>query len=400
MRLTKNQESGLRVAINRYKNGERFTIISGYAGTGKSTLVKFLVEALSTCGIDPQKDICYTAFTGKACQVLQSKGHKNVSTLHRLLYTHRPLGNGKYIRKKNETIDYKIVIVDEISMAPTDILQDLFSHNVHIIGLGDPLQLPPVNPDDNNHLLDNPHIFLDEIMRQAAESEIIRLSMKIRNGESINPAEFSKEVKIFPREALSTGMLQWADQNICATNATRIQINNTMRDLMGRGNNPEAGDKVICLRNYWDIISDNENPLINGTIGFLQTPLYAGTDWVPHFLSSNKQSLRIENISANILTETGELFSHLKCDKKLLLTGEKSLDAQTEFKLLRNAKFSHIPSMEFTYGYAITAWKAQGSSWNKVLVLEEKFPFDKETHQKALYTAITRAEERLVLIRQ
>ena len=46
--------------------------------------------------------------------------------------------------------------------------------------LGDPFQLPPVSKDDDNHLLDKPHIFLDEIMRQAAESEIIRMTMDIR----------------------------------------------------------------------------------------------------------------------------------------------------------------------------------------------------------------------------
>ena len=55
--------------------------------------------------------------------------------------------------------------------------------------------------------------------------------------------------------------------------------------------------------------------------------------------------------------------------------------------------------MEFTYGYAITYWKAQGSEWDRVLVLEEKFPYDKETHARAMYTAVTRASQKLVWIR-
>jgi exodeoxyribonuclease-5 len=54
---------------------------------------------------------------------------------------------------------------------------------------------------------------------------------------------------------------------------------------------------------------------------------------------------------------------------------------------------------EFTYGYAITGHKAQGSQWSKVVVYEEGFPFVKEEHARWLYTCITRAQEKLVLLR-
>ena len=52
------------------------------------------------------------------------------------------------------------------------------------------------------------------------------------------------------------------------------------------------------------------------------------------------------------------------------------------------------------YGYAITCHKAQGSEWNKILVVEENYPFDKVEHARWLYTAVTRASEKLVLVRQ
>lgn len=167
------------------------------------------------------------------------------------------------------SIDYKIVIVDECSMVPKDLLQRLASYKVHIICLGDPGQLPPINKDEDNHLLDYPHIFLDEIMRQEEESEIIRLTMDIREGKPLNHF-IGKEVQILDVDELTTGMLQWADQVICATNATRVALNNQMRDLLGRGDSPESGDKVICLRNYWDISSEDGSPLVNGTIGTLK----------------------------------------------------------------------------------------------------------------------------------
>ena len=58
------------------------------------------------------------------------------------------------------------------------------------------------------------------------------------------------------------------------------------------------------------------------------------------------------------------------------------------------------PPFDFTYGYAITCHKAQGSEWQKLLVFEEKFPFDKEEHRRWLYTAITRASEKLVIVKK
>ena len=64
-----------------------------------------------------------------------------------------------------------------------------------------------------------------------------------------------------------------------------------------------------------------------------------------------------------------------------------------------NKKTAGLVPMEFTYGYAITTHKSQGSEWDKVLVIEEKFPYDKEEHARWLYTAVTRASSRLVLIR-
>ena len=70
MELTRNQEQGLSIAVDRYRNREPYTCIAGYAGTGKSTLIKFIIAALD---IDPD-DVAYIAYTGKAAQVLRGKG--------------------------------------------------------------------------------------------------------------------------------------------------------------------------------------------------------------------------------------------------------------------------------------------------------------------------------------
>ena len=102
MVLTAKQEEGLRIALDRYHAGEKFTVISGYAGTGKSTLVRFIIEALN---ID-EEDVVYTAFTGKAAEVLHKKGNKNAMTLHKLLYDSFPKGDGTFFKKPKALIDY------------------------------------------------------------------------------------------------------------------------------------------------------------------------------------------------------------------------------------------------------------------------------------------------------
>ena len=394
MELTKKQEQGLKIAIDRFKNKDKYTVISGYAGSGKSTLVKFIIDELADYGIK-EDDVCFACYTGKACQVLLNMGNKNVSTLHKLLYESIPKPSGGWIRKKKEEIPYKIVIVDEVSMAPKSMMELLFGYNVYVICLGDPFQLPPVDKDADNHLLDQPHIFLDEIMRQAAESEIIQLATKIRNFEPFTADMFAgKEVKILPHSQLTTGLLMWGDQVLVATNATRIKFNQAMRHQLGRDGSPEDGDKLICLRNYWDDLSDEGNPLVNGTIGtlhnnfetFVKLPRWAGSKQLPI-------------IHGQFICETGENFGEYNMDKKLILEGEKSLDWKTTYKLGHSEMTKHLIPYEFTYGYAITCHKAQGSQFKDVVVYEEGFPFKKEEHARWLYTAVTRCMDRLVLLR-
>ena len=180
-------------------------------GTGKSTLVRFIIPAL---GFN-NEEVAYVAFTGKAAQVLSQKGCPNATTAHKLLYYSRQNKDGSFTftpRKSFENSAIKLVIVDEVSMLPNSMWQLLLSHNVYIIALGDPFQIPPINPAEDNHILEHPHVFLDEIMRQALDSEIIRFSMWIREGKSIAsyPAE-NKEVMIVQQDELTNGMLTWAD---------------------------------------------------------------------------------------------------------------------------------------------------------------------------------------------
>lgn len=391
--LTKKQEEGLKIAVQRHRDNEKYTVIAGYAGTGKSTLVKYIIAALD---VSPSK-VCYATFTGKAAQVLVKKGNKNAITLHKLLYDSIPRPAGGFMRIPKKQLDYTVVVVDEVSMAPKTIMDLLFKHNVYVICLGDPFQLPPIDKNEDNHLLDKPHIFLDEIMRQAAESEIIQLTMAIREGKPLTDFKGS-QVQVLSKDHWVDGMYDWADQILVATNFQKHSTNDYIRQMKGFGPDPCDGDKIICCRNYWDTFSGEGagDPLVNGSIGTLVAPV-DDIIRVPYW-AYNKGV--INTMKAGFISETGEDFGELNIDPKIIRGGESELEWRDKYKLGKaKQRIGDVIPKEFSYGYAITCHKAQGSEWDKVLVLEESFPFDKTEHARWLYTAATRAAEKLVIVR-
>lgn len=385
MDLTEKQQKGLNIAVQRYRDKKPYSVIAGYAGTGKSTLVQFIIKALNV----REEDVVYCAFTGKATLVLSNKGCKNTSTLHKLLYYAHLLPNGSYhfIPRPSLEYPYKIIVVDEVSMLSQELWDTLLKHHIYVLALGDPGQLGPVKAKNNCQLLQSPHIFLDEIMRQEEDNEIIALSMNIRTGKQLQVCE-NNNVKVYDTSSFVPGMLEWADQVLCATNKTRFFLNMQMRMAAGRTQHPEIEDKVICLKNYWHIISDQGNPLVNGTIGYLTS-----------LQEKDNIYLKCKTIVCNFESETGEVFKNLEIDYKLLTENESSISTARMVKLTKNNKGWMIPK-EFSFGYAITTWKAQGSEWDKVLLFEENYPFDNNEHRRYLYTGITRASDKIIVIKK
>ena len=383
MILTAKQEQGLKIAIERYKNHEPYTVIAGYAGVGKSTLIRFIIAALD---IHPDL-VAYIAYTGKAAQVLRSKGCHNAMTAHKLLYKSHPRNDGTLA-------PYRLIVVDEISMLPKKMWEQLLFYGVHVIALGDPGQLPPVAAEMNDALA-HPHIFLDEVMRQAAESEIIRLTMDIRAGNPLK--EFrGNEVRIVDRnEILKQGFFFWADQIICGKNDTRRMINDKMRRTIWLDEyslEPIVGDRLICLRNDWELTNMNGDALVNGLTGELtgleygegprenpwmdKTPII---DFLPDY-------------------DDADQFIGIEIDYKLLTTGETTVTRGY------NSNWKKIPKIfhphEFDYGYAITCHKSQGSEFDKVIVLEEYLKGESRAdHARWLYTAATRAAQKLIIVK-
>lgn len=394
IKLTQKQQEGLNIAVQRYQEGFAYTCIAGYAGTGKSTLIKFIISAL---GINPEMDVCYVAFTGKAATVLQQKGCPNAMTAHKLLYKAKPMPNGtyKFIPKSIQDMGYKVIVIDEVSMLPKPMWDLLLSHGIYVLATGDPGQLPPIDKESDNHVLDNPHVFLDEVMRQAQDSEIIRLSMWIREGKPL--AQFpckNEQVQIVGRTDVVAGMYEWADQILCATNNLRNDINNAFRKQRGFGFEPEIGDKVISLRNHWEFFSHTGDwALTNGTIGVIEN-FNKEIRYCPPWICKDPITYMYTRVSL----EDGDEFNCIPVDYKALTTGKAALDNRQAYQLSKSKKME--PPYDFAYAYAITCHKAQGSEWNKVLIFEEGFPFEAEEHKRWLYTAVTRAAEKVVIVRK
>lgn len=395
IQLTEKQQQGLEIALQRFKDKERYTTIAGGAGCGKSTLIREIAKQLPV----PSNEIAYCTPTGKAAQVLVAMGNEGATTIHRLLWTWHPKTNGGYYRVRN-TVLPRVVICDEVSMISAALIDELLSHKeTYVIFCGDPYQLPPIYADDDNHLLDNPHIFLDEVMRQAQDSDIIKLSMAVRHNEFVSYEELNhgEDVRIFKKKALSNAMLLWADVIICATNNTRKQINSLLVQLLGYQKDLDNGMKIICTRNYWDILSDKGEPLINGTIGIIEN-MEEGICTLPNrFLVPS-----FPIIKANLRLENGDVYRHLTFSQQELLTGQPIItDKALLYKINQYYYKAHLTCplpINGELGYAITCHKSQGSQWEKVLVVEERFPFEPEEHQRWLYTAITRPMSKLTLI--
>ena len=75
-------------------------------------------------------------------------------------YDSIPKSSGGFIRVPKKTLDYTIIVVDEVSMVPKSMIDMLLAHRVYVIFLGDPFQLPQIDKNEGHDLLDHPHIFL------------------------------------------------------------------------------------------------------------------------------------------------------------------------------------------------------------------------------------------------
>lgn len=239
---------------------------------------------------------------------------------------------------------------------------DLLRLGTKILVLGDPGQLPPVE-GGGYFTAKTPDFILTDVHRQARDNPIINMATMVRQGNRLAPgksgnSECVHKWKLLPQH------FDGCEQTIVGRNVTRAAYNSTLRDKLGfTGTVPKVGEKVICLRN------NHELGLLNGTQWFLDGVEDQGT----------YVALKLQDIDVPLDRPIEVTAHHFDVDLKELQPWDR-----------RKAE-------EFDFGYAITCHKSQGSQWKSVFIVNESFCF-KENASKWLYTALTRAEERVVVV--
>ncbi|RXF74590.1 ATP-dependent DNA helicase [Hansschlegelia zhihuaiae] len=334
----------------------------GYAGTGKTTLARHLAE-------DIDGDVAFGAYTGKAALVMRSKGCAGATTIHAMIY--RPRGGDEEgpsfaINRQGAAAEADLIVIDECSMVDEELGRDLLSFGKKVLVLGDPAQLPPVK--GGGFFTDaEPDAMLTEVHRQAADDPIIRMSLAVREGRELERGDYG-ESRVVSRREIATEDVTSADQVLVGTNRTRRLYNGRLRELKGLIDpTPAVGDKLVCLRN------DKSKGLFNGGVWIVQ-----------RLKSADGPKIRMD-----------------------LLADEEGAKRSVPVSVLRaffEGEAEAIPfaqrrrSDEFDYGYALTVHKAQGSQWDDVVLFDESFAF-REHRDRWLYTGLTRAAKRIIVVR-
>jgi exodeoxyribonuclease-5 len=407
--------------------GKQIFTLAGYAGTGKTFLINYLIE--NVLELDRNKIATVTP-TGKAASVLIQKGTP-ACTIHKLIYTcedsEKLNSKGKPIPKfikKKSIPDYELVILDEVSMISKKIMQDLISFNIPILAVGDPGQLPPVMAERHD-LLVKPDYTLTEIVRQSEEDPIIKVATMARNGEYIPYGKYGDSVYVIAKDHIKYSdlnkLLLKADQVICGKNETRSQLNTYIRNLLGFTSPfPEVNDKIICIQNNYDIALDEfkKYPLVNGNIGLVKDYKHINDEedlsllhFHVEFLDEyTKEALVIDDgifkhgdftydrHQQVYFLDNGNVAPRRSLTKKENITDDefRSIVSKELFNRTHSEKEQQI--CQFDFGYAISCHKAQGSEFDKVIVFDESKSFPGES-KRWLYTAITRAKKKLIIIR-
>jgi exodeoxyribonuclease-5 len=396
--LTQQQEEAIDYVVRNLHLG--LVAIFGPAGSGKSTVLLELTRRLAK-----NKQVCVTAMTNKAVLVVRSKGVPDATTFHQTCMRpifRAPLDKlGTFLEQSELTdtskADYPktlitefgrqalerslqmrkttgiyaafrllgitdvfkyieswepssqksgVLIVDEASMLGDKELEMAKSVFSQIVLVGDPYQLPPVKSEPVFWKCENKYE-LTEIHRQAEGSQPLIIATAIRNGThfDVSPIENVKA------EFCSSGVpvIVWR-------NSARIEMTLAIREKLGyKGFPPQAGEPLIC-RNVQDRDAKE--------IGLLNN-----TTWTV---------LDAEGYSCTIVNELGDVLSGISVHME-----------ETE-------KGHGLP---FRFGYVISGHSSQGSQWPEVMVCHPEakryFAMNREDAKKWLYTAVTRAAQRV-----
>lgn len=394
IRLSDDQQKAHDEIVAWYARGSSpLLTMGGFAGTGKTTTISKVVDHLSRGGLGKRKKkkprrprIGFCCYTGKASLVLRGKleevgglrSDDTCSTIHGLIYE-AIKEEGVIVgwrKKKPKDLDCELIVLDEASMVDATLFEDLQSYGFPILAVGDHGQLPPISGKLN--LMADPQVKLQRIHRQAEGSPIIKLSMMIRNGEHIAPGSYGEWVnKVNDQRVLDKVPDQDDMMVIVGINRTRTRLNQEIRHRLGFNDvEPMVGEKVICLRN------NHKKEIFNGMLG----KLLAIEPYKEHWYKAKIALGGLDDAVFEDLIVRRQFGS-----AKTLNVAGPAPDEELKLALTRGDLWD--------WGYSMTCHKAQGSQARRVVVFEENSWMETEDlRRRWFYTAVTRAQERLLII--
>ena len=432
---TEEQKQAL-LAMQSFANTENkqdFLILCGAAGTGKTSITSALIGYLNTLKID----FSLAAPTGRAARILGRKSNNSNSTIHSLIYIAKPnptTGEVIFTLKENHDLDHKVFIVDEASMinakpeinglslfkTPDSLLNDLTrfvksgnSQN-KIILLGDRNQLPPVNEIESKALCPDylqrvfgwvgEVYFLKEVMRQNAQSEIMRTAIKLREAiehgrgqvalEGMRLGSGSMAVKNYVKDYRKFGHEH--SVSIACSHKQNAWFNKEVRaEIYGTNSQILRKDDLLLVTRGWDrsgMRLYNGDHVVVDSVNLNEIEVVENLHFAPIKLWTKTLQGKLEVISDYILLE-----SLLYPSGQLHSDDERKL---RHFAYSRNPRYretgdpkhdKYVGAIRSTYGHSITCNKAQGGEWDKVYMNTFCMP-----SLKYQYTVVTRAKSNLV----
>lgn len=406
--LSKQQASAIGSLRSWYKDfaSRHSFVLNGFAGTGKTTVAKLFPEMVTEQG---PESVVYCAFTGKAALQLRKKGCENATTLHKLLYSplekdrtrllqlakelrleldESPLGDSATAkqlkdaihqeRKKVSTPSWqlkpstlsgavRIIAVDESSMIDERLYNDLIALNKKLVFLGDPFQLPPVF-GTSPIMTQEPDVVLTEVHRQALDSPVLRAATELRKGHYPSQEAGQDKFTIVKGKDATYETYAEADQVLCGRNKTRNILNRKMRKRLVEKGDIQAselpaaiGDKIVFLRN------DHDEKIFNG--GIAQLTSVTTSD-----------------------EEPGSLMIDANADEPVL-----GYDVWAGLLEGRDIHEAPRKTQIIDLAHALTVHKSQGSEWPSVVIHNEPVGHGQDA-MRWLYTAITRAQEKCIIV--
>jgi len=422
-------------------------LLKGYAGTGKTTTISAVVNNLWRSG----RKYVLLAPTGRAAKVISGYSKSQAYTIHKKMYHPKKERNGgvKFVRQPNKHTN-TIFFVDEASMIPDkpstnqymdtgSLLDDLIDYvysgiNCKLVLIGDTAQLPPVKLDmspalikDNLSLHYNKNVIeveLTEVMRQHQNSGILINATELRyilNTGGHASFKFQLGYPDIVRledgydilDALTTAYDHEGVEDttfIVRANKRANQYNEQIRGkIRGQESEISTGDYIMVVKNnyYWLDDTSDAGFIANGDIcevleirgskelyGFrfaeVKVRMIDYPDQRPFdtviildTLSSETPSLTYE--------ESNKLYQEVALDYA---------DEKSNYKrMLAIKNNSYFNALQVKFSYAVTCHKSQGGQWKTVFIEQPYLPEGQSVaYFRWLYTAITRAQEKLYLI--